>query len=176
MQEEKNIYLQEAQLGHIAHLSNLGPYIKILKWPHPIFVITSPLKRTWPLICMKIDWNWLAYSGEEDFFLLISVFFFTFLLLSQLGERGTHFIWTNLDPQSPEEWFMSNLVEIGSVVPEKRLKMWKVNKWLERHTTDNGQSEKLTWAFSSGELKMCFALQSFQRNTKSYSLRRSSAQ
>jgi hypothetical protein len=24
--------------------------MKIFKWPHPIFVIISPLKRTWPLI------------------------------------------------------------------------------------------------------------------------------
>jgi hypothetical protein len=52
---------------------------KIFKWPHPIFVIISPLKRTWPLICTiqnslylrkictKFDWNWLSGSGEEVF-------------------------------------------------------------------------------------------------------------
>jgi hypothetical protein len=44
-----------------------------------IFVIISPLKRTWPLIwinlnslhpriiCSKFDWFWPAGSGEEDF-------------------------------------------------------------------------------------------------------------
>jgi hypothetical protein len=56
---------------------------KIFKWPHPhfcIFVIISPLKRTWPLICTilnslylrmictKFYWNWPTGSGEEDFF------------------------------------------------------------------------------------------------------------
>jgi hypothetical protein len=28
---------------------------KIFKWPHPIFVIISPLKRTWPLICKILN-------------------------------------------------------------------------------------------------------------------------
>ena len=51
-----------------------------------IFVITSPLKRTWPfiwtnlnplhprIICTKFDWFWLAGSGEEYIFFNFSVF------------------------------------------------------------------------------------------------------
>jgi hypothetical protein len=47
---------------------------KTFKWPHPIFVIISPLKRNWPfiwtilnslyprIICTKFDWNWLIGS------------------------------------------------------------------------------------------------------------------
>jgi hypothetical protein len=54
---------------------------KIFKWPHPIFVIISPLKRNWSfiwtiqnpmiyqrMICTKGDWNWPTCSGGEDFF------------------------------------------------------------------------------------------------------------
>jgi hypothetical protein len=50
---------------------------KIFKLLHTIFVIISPLKRTWPLICTmlnslylkmtctKFDWNWPAGSGKD---------------------------------------------------------------------------------------------------------------
>jgi hypothetical protein len=54
--------------------------------PHfDIFVIIYLLKRNWPfiltnlnflyprIICTKFDWIWAAGSGEEDFFLKISV-------------------------------------------------------------------------------------------------------
>jgi hypothetical protein len=55
---------------------------KIFKWSHPIFVIISPLKRTWPLICTilnslylrmictKFYWNWLAFLKIFSKFLL----------------------------------------------------------------------------------------------------------
>ena len=43
---------------------------------------------------------------------------------------------------------MPSLVEIGPVVLERKMKMWKVY----RRTTDNRRSEKPTWPFSSGEL------------------------
>jgi hypothetical protein len=44
-----------------------------------------------------------------------------------------------------------SLVKIGPVVLEKKSKM---KKFTDRRTPDNGQSEKLTRAFSSSELKM----------------------
>jgi hypothetical protein len=58
-----------------------------------------------------------------------------------------------------------SLVKIGPVVLEKKSKMWKVyrqtddkrqtpdDRQTDRRTTDKKRSEKLTWAFSSGELK-----------------------
>ena len=57
--------------------------------------------------------------------------------------------------------FVPSLVEIGPVVLEKKLKMLKVNRRTDRQTDrrmdrqrmDNSSSQKLTWAFSSGELK-----------------------
>jgi hypothetical protein len=57
---------------------------KIFKWPHPIFVIISPLKRNWSfiwtiqnpiyprMICNKRDWNWPTGSGGGDFFFNIN--------------------------------------------------------------------------------------------------------
>ena len=49
--------------------------------------------------------------------------------------------------------FVPSLVEISPVVLEKKMKMCKVYRQTDRQTTDNRWSEKLTWAFSSGELK-----------------------
>jgi hypothetical protein len=61
-----------------------------------IFVIISPLKRTWSLIwtnlnslypriiCTKFDWIWPADSGKDLFFKHQCIF--TLLLLSPLGE------------------------------------------------------------------------------------------
>ena len=56
---------------------------------------------------------------------------------------------------------MPSLVEIGPVVLEKKSKIGKVYRrtdrqtdgQTDRQTTDERRSEKLTWAFSSGELK-----------------------
>ena len=74
-----------------------------------------------------------------------------FLLLSPLRKgRGPSFeqIWL----PSTKGCFVPSLVEIGLVVLEKKLKMWKVYRGTDRQKTDNRRSEKLTWAFSSGEL------------------------
>ena len=48
---------------------------------------------------------------------------------------------------------MPSLVEIGPVDLEKKSKIGKVYRRTDRQTTDERRSEKLTWAFSSGELK-----------------------
>jgi hypothetical protein len=78
---------------------------KIFKWPHPIFVIISPLNRTWPfictnlnslhprIICTKFDWIWPAGSEEEDL-KKFSVYFYSFAIISP-WRRAIPFIWTN---------------------------------------------------------------------------------
>ena len=95
------------------NLNFSGPVVlekKIFKWPHPIFVIISPLKRTWPfiwtnlnspysrMISIKFDWNWPAGSGED--FKKISVYFYYFAIISPC-RRVLPFIWTNLNPLPP---------------------------------------------------------------------------
>mgnify|MGYP003683272863 CR=1 FL=1 len=49
---------------------------------------------------------------------------------------------------------MLSLVEIGPVVLKKKMKMWKVYDNNDDNDDDGQWSEKLTWAFGSGELKM----------------------
>ena len=46
----------------------------------------------------------------------------------------------------------SSLVEIGLLVMEKNIKMWKVHRQTNEQTDNNRQSWKLTCIFSSGEL------------------------
>jgi hypothetical protein len=72
-----------------------------------IFVIISPLDKTWPLnwtiwnshdpriICTMFDWNWSAGSGE-DFLKKISVYFYTFPNISPWNKE-LPCIWTNLN-------------------------------------------------------------------------------
>ena len=57
--------------------------------------------------------------------------------------------WPNLNSQI-QKHVCAKLVEIGLVVLEKKTKMWKVYN----DNDDRQISEKLTWAFGSGELKM----------------------
>jgi hypothetical protein len=78
----------------VPSLVKIGPVVlEIFKWPHPIFVIISPLKRTWPfiwtnlnsllprIICTKFDWIWTPGSEDLNFQCV-----FTLSLLSPLGE------------------------------------------------------------------------------------------
>ena len=53
-----------------------------------------------------------------------------------------------------QECFVPNLVEIGQVVLEKKMKMWKVydNDNINDDENDDGQRTK--FAFGSGELKI----------------------
>ena len=66
---------------------------------------------------------------------------------------------------------MPSLIEIGPVVLEKKMKMWKVyndnnhnndNNDNDDEATDKLWSEKLIWAYSSGELKKGGGVNIFQ--------------
>ena len=72
--------------------------------------------------------------------------------------------WKRTSPSFKQTWipftqgyFVPSLVEIGPAVLEKKFQMWKVTE----EQRDDRCSEKLTWAFSSGELKR-FCRFSFQ--------------
>ena len=64
-----------------------------------------------------------------------------------------------------QRWFVPSLVEIDPVVLEKKSKIGKVYRrtdrqtdgQTDRQTTNERRSEKLTWAFSSGELKKLYS-------------------
>ena len=72
-------------------------------------------------------------------------------------EKGGALNLNKFEPPSPQRCFDPSVVEIGPVVLEKKMKLWKVvrrtDKRSDRRTADDRWSEKLTWVFSSGELK-----------------------
>jgi hypothetical protein len=97
-----------------------------------IFVIISPLKRTWPfiwtylnslhprIICTKFDSVWPTGSGVD--FSKFSVHFQSFAIISPW--RGAiPFLWINLNPLHPK-MILPSLVKIGPMVLEKRIFKW----------------------------------------------------
>jgi hypothetical protein len=133
-----------------------------------IFVIISPLKRTWTLICtilhflylriicIKFNWNLPGGSGEE-YYLKFSVNFYSFALISPWG-RGLSFICTILNALC-----LRMMCQVWLKLAKRFWRRsWKCKSLTDRHqtdgqtarrTTEKRRSEKLTWAFSSGELK-----------------------
>ena len=128
------------------------------------FVIISPRKRVgsfiWTnlnplhprMLCAKFGWNWLSGSVEEDFW--ISSMYFRYFIINPPWRRVGPFIWKNLNPLHPRML----CAKFGWNWPSgsgERWKMWKVyrQRRTDGQTTDDRWSEKLTWAFSSGELK-----------------------
>ena len=140
------------------------------------YVITSPCKRAgssiWTklnshqprMLCDKFGWNGQVVLEKNILFKILSMYICYLVIISN-WKRARPFIWTNLNPLNPfthYPCFVPSLVEIGPVVLEKKMKMWKVYRRTDRQTdrrTDDRWSEKLTWAFSSGELKITYICQ-----------------
>ena len=115
------------------------------------------------MLCVKFGWNCPSGSREEDFFLFFQCIS-AIWLLSPLGKgRGPSFEQTWVP--FTQTCFVLSLVKISPVVLVKKMKMRKVYRQTDRQTdgrtTDNRRSEKLTWAFSSGELKKFLNLPSW---------------
>ena len=136
------------------------------------FVIISPCKRAGPFIwtnlnplhprmlCAKFGWNWPSGFGEGDF--LISSMHFRYFVIISPWKRAGPFIWTNLNPLHPRMlWakFGWNW-PCGSGEEDENVKSLQTDgqtdRRTDRQTTDERWSEKLTWAFSSGELKISY--------------------
>ena len=108
------------------------------------------------MICAKFGWNWPSGSGEEDF-LNFSMYFRNFVIISP-GKRARPFIWTNLNSlylrmhcaNFDWNWPNGSVEEDGNV---KSLRQQRQQRQRQRRTTYKFWSEKLTWAFGSGELK-----------------------
>ena len=104
-------------------------------------------------------WNWPCGSRDEDFS-NSSMYFRNFVIISPWKYEGS-FIWTNLNPLYPRmlcfmfgmNWpsgFGEEDENVKSL--RQRRKRQRRQRW-RRRTTDKFWSEKLIWAFSSGELK-----------------------
>jgi hypothetical protein len=131
-----------------------------------IFVVISPLKRTWPLICTifnslylrmictKFYWIWLAGSGEEDFKKNFSKFLL-FRYYLPLGKGVVLHVY-NSESSLPKD----DLCQLWLKLAQRFWRRsWNCKSVTDRRqtdgqTTDKRRSEKLTWAFSSGELKI----------------------
>ena len=151
-------------------LVEIGPVVlekkifSVLSMYFCYFVIISPWNRVglfiWTnlnplhprMLSAKFGWNWSSGSWEEGFIKFCQCNF-TISPLSPLGEeRGPAFEQTWIP--STQGCFVPSLVEIGQVILEKKLKMWKVYRRTDRQTTDDRQqvirkahlSFQLRWA------------------------------
>ena len=75
----------------------------------------------------------------------ISSMYFCYFVIIFLWKRAYPVIWTNLNPHRPRMLWLSGSEEEDTNVKNLRT---------DRLTTDDRWSEKLTWAFSSGELNI----------------------
>ena len=110
------------------------------------FVIIFPSKSPWlfiwkklnPLqprtLCGKFGWNWQSCSWEEDFYILLIG---NYLPLEKGVALHLKKIWIPIT----QGCFVPSLFEIGPVVLEKKMKMWKVY----RRTTGDQKSSQLSF-------------------------------
>ena len=102
--------------------------LKIVKaWPF-IWINLNPLHPR--MLCAKFGWNWP--SGSKEDFLILSIYFRYFVIISHWTLGKGRVLWTPLS----QECFVPSLVEIGPVVLKKKMKMWKV---YDNANNDNGQ-------------------------------------
>ena len=95
------------------------------------------------------QWFW-----RRRFFLILSMYYQYIVIISP-WKRAVPFIWTNLNPLHPRmicakfgwNWPSGSWEEV-----ENRESL-QMDRQTDRPTTDDRWSAKLTWAFSSGELK-----------------------
>ena len=100
---------------------------------------------------------WSSGSWEEDVY--ISSIHFRYFLIISPWKRARPFIWRNLNPLHPRmfcakfgwNWPSGSWEEVEN---RKSLQTdGHTDGQTDRQTTDERRSEKLTWAFRSGELK-----------------------
>ena len=132
------------------------------------FVINSPWKKAGPFIwnklsphaprmhCTKFCWIWPSGSGEEIFLYFVNVYsIFANYLPLEKGGSSCEQTWIH----STKGCFVPSLIEVGPVIVEKKMKMWKLYRQTDGQTDrriDRRRakwSENLSWAFRSDELK-----------------------
>ena len=130
------------------------------------FVIISPWKKAWSSIWTKLKspspndalckvWlklaKWFLRSRFLNFANLFSLFRNFFHL-----EQGVDFYFSKLEFPLYKDALCQVWLKLAQWFLRRR---WKCEKFTDRRTTDNRRSEKLTWAFSSGDLNIyCICL------------------
>ena len=98
------------------------------------------------MICAKFGWNWPSCYREEDF--KISLVYFLLFCNYLPFEKGVALHLNNLEFPSPKDALCQVWLKFAQF-----WRRWNRGKVTDRWTDDR-RSEKPTWAFSSGELKM----------------------
>ena len=136
-------------------------FLKVFNYYY--FIIISPLVRTWP----SFEQTWIPFTKG---YLCPSLVEIGPVVLEKKIFKRCQFIliisklsplWEGLGLSFEQTWipftkgyFVPISVEICPVVLEKKVKMWKIYRRTDSQTVDRGQViRKLSWAFSSDELK-----------------------
>ena len=140
---------EEHFLNFINLFSLFGYYLPLEKGgAHHLNKLESPSPKD--AFC-QVWLNWLSGSGEEDFFNFVNVFSL-FRNYLPLKKGGAHHL-NKLESPSPKD----ALCHVWLKLAQWFWRRWKCEKFTDgrtdRQTTNDWWSEKLTWAFSSGELK-----------------------
>ena len=125
----------------------------ISPWKRACFFISTNLNFLQPrILCANFNYNWTSGSGEDVQILSLSS---VSSYLSPLGkEWGLSFEQTWI--HFTQGCSVPSLVEIGSVVLEKKMKMWIVNDNVNHSDNDNGQWTHFDQKSSLDELKKIY--------------------
>jgi hypothetical protein len=151
----------------VLSLVKIGPVVlekKIFKWPHPIFTFLwlSPLWRgPGPLFVQKLEFpsskdnlyqvwlNLVCWFWRRRFLNIFNVFLL-FCYYVPL-EKGYPLRLNKFESPPPKDDLCQVWLKLVWWFWRRSRKCKSLQT--DGQTVDNGQSEKLTWAFSSGELK-----------------------
>ena len=111
------VWLKTAQWFYERRFLNFRHFVIFFPWKMRGLHLNSLHPK---MLCAKFGWNWPSGSGEEDFQIL-SMHFRYFVFIST-WKRPESFIWIPII----QGCFAPSLVEIGPVVLENKMKMWKV--------------------------------------------------
>ena len=156
-------------MGHIAHLRKQFKSINTYD-----YIITRIKRRKktlltlWEFTFSSFEQNWILFIQKCFVLRLVEIgsvvlekkiFKFHYFVIISTWKRAGPFIWTNLNPLHPSmlcakfgwNWPCGSGEEDENVKSLRRQRRQRRRR--QRRTTDKFWSEKLTWAFGSGELK-----------------------
>ena len=125
------------------------PYFVIISpWKKSVALHIKKLESSWRMLCSKFGWNWPRGSGEGDFYNFVNVFYL-FGNYPPLEKDGALHL-NKYESPSPKDALCQVWLKLVWWFWRRR---WKCEKFSTMTTDKTNWSEKLTWAFGSGELK-----------------------
>ena len=105
------------------------------------------------MLCARLGWNWQSGSGEENFLKVFWLF-----VRKKRQEKGLTLHLNKIESSSPKDALCQVLLKLAKCFWRRRLNCEKftdrrTDGQTAKQTTDDRRSEKLSWAFSSDELK-----------------------